>query len=120
MNQSRNKCIHMLLKMYTYAAVTNTYNDITIKYFIFRLQNNIGRFFVHIGTSDFWTSKAIFDSLLIDTEESSFIRYWTNVSYLPTICLLTLVFHFTFLCVIKITAVTNYEGDTAKKLSVTL
>lgn len=51
--------------MYTYAAVTNTYNayDITIKYFIFRLQNNIGRFFVQICTSDFSTDKAIFDSL---------------------------------------------------------
>ena len=53
----------MLLKMYTYAAVTNTSNNITIKYFIFRLQSNVGRFFVHISTLDFSTLKAIFDPL---------------------------------------------------------
>ena len=63
MNQSRNKCMHMLLKMYTYAAVTNTYNDITIKYFIFRLPSNIGRFFIHICSLYFSTLKAIFDPL---------------------------------------------------------
>ena len=53
----------MLLKMYTYAAVTDTFNNITIKYFIFRLQSNVGRFFVHICTLDFSILKAIFDSL---------------------------------------------------------
>ena len=63
MNQSCNKCVHMLLKMYTYAAVTNTFNNITIKYFIFRLQSNVGLFFVHISTLDFSTLKAIFDPL---------------------------------------------------------